>query len=369
MLHTDQLVQMKDMLDSLTKEVDRQGQQLTALGALVSSVMSSFSAIASQLPPPQQQPAASMQQVWFGASQMFTSPTPAGPLGVASNTVWQQQQPFQQQAAVDVGPASASSHVPQLTTATVLPPVGMSALAATLPLTASAASSSAPWEPAAGNHGAQQPSHSLRSIIRRSASARPYVVRSARATAGRVIAIKQSSSTSTSHASVTAAPLRADVCSALQQPRPTQQSPPSAAPVGTAVRSQAPAPATKVPQQPEPQPQPSSAASPSVVVSVICGVSKASASGSRGFFNLQQYKAAASGRREKLPACLELTAIKRDGQWMDVNPRRQLTPLEFAAEAGLKSKNWKASIRHFANDAVGQPLGDLLDSLVDRGVM
>lgn len=109
-------------------------------------------------------------------------------------------------------------------------------------------------------------------------------------------------------------------------------------------------------------------------IAVICGVARGAKTAAIGAFDLVLYQlamkkaaAAASGTGSGVkapppPACILLQRVMKDGQWSAAEPR-VLTPAEFVAAAGLKGKNWKQSIRLYADTVVGQPLGTLLDEL------
>lgn len=338
---------MKDMLEALTKEVGSQREQLAALGDMVSRTTGWLSAAMGQ--PPQPQAATTTHQLWFGASQTYGALGPGyGSMPMPMPMpVWQQPRPV-----MDVQPQPTASAQPMSMMATTSSAGGR---AATVVAAAAAAGHDADHASAGGVHGS-----TLRTIIQRSASpSRRYVVRSARAAAsssGRVLTM--SPRTAWSKADVT-----------LPAAGSGGKDEPAAAAVGLVAAAAVDVPPAVA--------QPASAASPSVVVPVICGVSKSSLTGARGLFNIQHYRAAAAGSggggspRGKpaaaVPACVELQGLKRNGTWAVVAPSQQLTPLEFVVAAGLKGKNWKASIRLFANDVVGQPLAVLLDNLVERG--
>ncbi|PNW86564.1 hypothetical protein CHLRE_02g091750v5 [Chlamydomonas reinhardtii] len=108
------------------------------------------------------------------------------------------------------------------------------------------------------------------------------------------------------------------------------------------------------------------AAVAAVLLPVVCGVGRGAKRGARGRFNMQQYRDAVRARAKDAPACIELSAVKNEGVWADVNQPQQLTPTEFMQEAGLKGKNWKASIRVVANGEVGAALSEVLAQVADH---
>ncbi|KAG2428603.1 hypothetical protein HYH02_014305 [Chlamydomonas schloesseri] len=108
------------------------------------------------------------------------------------------------------------------------------------------------------------------------------------------------------------------------------------------------------------------AAVAAVTLPVVCGVGRGAKRGARGLFNMQQYRDAVRARAKEAPACIELSAVKSEGVWADAKQSQQLTPSEFMQQAGLKGKNWKASIRVVANGEVGAALSEVLGQAVEH---